>query len=381
MNGKKTLVLLVGSNPLPNYLAAATLKPARVVLLFTPATLRPKERLTRALQERLGVATVDERQIEDAGSAASVRYACKGQFTDAHLNYTGGTKVMAAVARMVFGENGGDPKDASYVDESDGRLRFDDESRTIPLLSSALNLPTLLALHGVAPMPGHEQLPHDPTDNDADVLARWTLDDPSRAATLYGFTNPENKKGKRVRLSFKDFQHQPLMEPVFPSRARLPGDGWTPEEGKRWIEFLGGQWLDQWVGAKLREVAKECAIHVGVNLRLHQHFERDTELDVLLIRGHRLHLVSCTTDRTVSMCKSKLFEAALRAQQIGGDLARCALACFLAPGADADKVRADVTASWGERNTPEVFDHSHLRAWCGLDGPVDLSSLERWIQG
>ena len=45
-----TLALLVGSNPLPNYLAARALTWERAVLFFTPQTEQVKDRLARLLQ-------------------------------------------------------------------------------------------------------------------------------------------------------------------------------------------------------------------------------------------------------------------------------------------------------------------------------------------
>lgn len=41
----KTLALLVGSNPLPNYLAAMILKPREVVLIYSPETKDPRDHL------------------------------------------------------------------------------------------------------------------------------------------------------------------------------------------------------------------------------------------------------------------------------------------------------------------------------------------------
>ena len=48
------LVLLVGANPLPNYLAAAVLRPRRVVLVFSGETTGPRDRLAAELAGRLG---------------------------------------------------------------------------------------------------------------------------------------------------------------------------------------------------------------------------------------------------------------------------------------------------------------------------------------
>jgi hypothetical protein len=377
MNGKTTLVLLVGANPLPNYLAAATLRPQRVLLLYTPETKQPKDRLTCALRDRLCIACVDERQVEDATSAKCVRGACESVFPDdVHLNYTGGTKVMAAIARMLFRERGGLDRDASYVNESDGLLRFDDDGPSRALATDALDLDTILALHDFDKKASKPALGNDPTDSDAEAVARACLANPQLAPSLYQrLTRPGDSRGKGICASA--LRACPLTDLSFPGRSRVPEADWTTTEVEHWIKFLRGPWLEQWAAEVMRKTAGSGAsVHVGVNLTREN---REAELDVIMIRQHRLHLLSCTTDDTIDRCKLKLFEATWRARQVGGDLARSALACFLSP-TDADKVRTDVAATWGESNTPTVFDLADLRAWQGQDQTIDRSSLERWLR-
>jgi len=373
VNGKKTLVLLVGSNPLPNYLAAATLKPARVLLLYTPETKPPKERLVHALHDRLQIPTIDidGAQVEDAGSAKSVRAACKGKFADAHLNYTGGTKVMAAIARLVFREEKGLDVDASYVDERNGLLRFDGDVPSLPLATDELGLDVILALHDFARKPPSEALPTDPTPRDAETMARWCLEEPTRATALYRRVS-RNLETKAEPISYKEFADAPLTEPL-----QVPGDEWSRKAIERWIKFLRGPWQELWAAEVMRTLAgAEAALHVGVNLSRNK---RDTELDVLMIRGHRLYLLSCTTDSTPDLCKLKLFEATWRARQVGGDLACCALACLL-PAEGVAKVRADVEATWGESNPPTLFGLDELGAWIGLHSAPDRTSLATWMK-
>lgn len=45
------------------------------------------------------------------------------------------------------------------------------------------------------------------------------------------------------------------------------------------------------------------------------------------MRDYQLFALSCTTTDKHSLCKQKLFEAALRARQLGGAEARVALVC------------------------------------------------------
>jgi hypothetical protein len=156
----ETLILLVGANPLPNYLAACAQQPARVVLVYTEETTAAKDRLKRELRQALGQAVgfaEPDPFVEDATCARTVRRVIDGLIpahygsddsTQVLLNYTGGTKVMAAHARMAFDARCRDPSLASYLDEGvQGqlpRLRFDDgNSRLLSEYRIPLRLETI----------------------------------------------------------------------------------------------------------------------------------------------------------------------------------------------------------------------------------------------
>lgn len=122
----RTLDLLSEKSPARPYIA----------LVYSPQTEQP----ARDLQRTLGPALNSRTQIEpvcilDASSVAEIRRTLK-RLMESHsqgwrilLNYTGGTKVMAACAVRVFYEKGGRPADASYLDDGgpggSPRLRFD----------------------------------------------------------------------------------------------------------------------------------------------------------------------------------------------------------------------------------------------------------------
>ncbi|MCZ7664460.1 MAG: hypothetical protein M5U22_16700 [Thermoleophilia bacterium] len=94
------LALLVGSNPLPNYLAATVLAPAEVVLLYSPETQEPCDHLRTAFTAK-GI-RVSEVCIDDATDARKIHDACGSLQGMDHLHYSGGTKPMAARARATF---------------------------------------------------------------------------------------------------------------------------------------------------------------------------------------------------------------------------------------------------------------------------------------
>jgi len=373
--GTKTqgvLALIVGSNPLPNYLAAATLKPDAVHLLYTRQTESVKSRLRHVLKRRLGIAHGSDFYVPDATDAATVAEASAGALRDAtHLNYTGGTKVMAAQARLLFASR--PISSASYVDEVRGCVRVDD-GRDIVIDSSRLSLEVVLDLHGLDPMRPRSPSKDDPTTADALTLASRILRNPALAADLYKRIPDPSDRGMAIPTEASPLTLDDLELGL--SFMRLPWAGWTQKNLKHWMKFLRGEWLEEWVAEKIREIDPHKVVATGVNTGV---AGRGFECDILFVRGHRLFLLSCTTDDGVHRCKSKVFEAALRARQSGGDLARYCVASFLS-SSGVVKVQGDVNSVWDSPVKPIVFGIDHLREWAGIGrAEPDLGSLRSWI--
>jgi len=49
---------------------------------------------------------------------------------------------------------------------------------------------------------------------------------------------------------------------------------------------------------------------------------RKTEIDVIVIKGYEMFLISCTTSQEIRFVKQKAFEALYRAEQLGGEHAK-----------------------------------------------------------
>lgn len=368
------LVLLVGSNPLPNYLAAYALRPERVLLMCSEETKRPKDWLEATLRDRLGVEVPvgrdGSRCVANAADASRVEKMCRGLPEDARLNYTGGTKIMAAHAGVAFAEADGTPDRASYVDGARGIVRFDD-GYPLALPDDCLDLDVVRQLHGLEPRGEWEPTEGGPSEHDAAAIADAALKDPELPEQLYRWTRDDKGKERRP----KDLRDDPLHPGAFGLDLPdpVPGDGWTNKQIERWRDFLGGVWLDVWVRQQVQAALPGARVHAGVQVRRHN--GRDFEIDVVAIRGHQVRVVSCTTDRTLGLCKGKGFEVALRARQLGGDLASAALVCFLSDERVRDVAR-DLESVWDEPNRPGVFGLSHLREWHA----GDLHSLARWAE-
>jgi hypothetical protein len=397
MPADRKLVLLVGSNPLPNYLAACAQRPGRVALVYTEETKDAKDRLRRELARALKLSEddFDEPFVEDATCATTVQRALDSLVSsdedrDVLLNYTGGTKVMAAHARLAFSGSGGRAEHASYLDEGDinrqARLRFDD-GNSKPLSEIPLTLATVLALHGITHKPREARTPAPTTDDARDILCK-VLADPPLAAALYGERERLQELGNPNKATSKPFRADrfglTLSLPEFPTSEQLSQIKNADEKKswfRQWYAFFGGEWLEEWLGAPIRalDLAPAHEITVGVNAHRGEK-QAQLEVDVAVVRGHRSYFVSCTTDASKHICKSKLFEVAVRSRQLGGDLARAALVC-LTDDRTVSALQDDVNDVWGASNTTKVFGISDVRAWsdCGGKQP-NRHLLKAWLE-
>ncbi len=374
------LFLLVGSNPLPNLLATLVLKPESVRFFYSPETEKIKDLLRERLKAIVGEESLCENCIGDATDADEVRKTFPSISDGAHLHYTGGTKIMAVHARMAFRDAGGKDEHASYLDERKGVLRFDD-GHEIDLSKQRIELTIddILGLHEIEHILTDKQSRIMPTEQDSQAIASVVLNDPGFALKLY---NIHQEKGTRYNFSEAKQQPLDLSELVDGlSIPQLPGNDWTEDTYKKWCKFLRGEWLETWCSTLVRGIVVGTEISVGVNCKRAN--GRELQIDMAVVRGHRLYVISCTTDTKIQLCKFKLFEVAMRARQLGGDLSRSALVSLLhgsnGKGAWVDQLRNDVADIWEASNTPQVFGLDDLKEWAGIDCKPDTSSLKDWL--
>lgn len=390
----KKLYLLVGSNPLPNFLAAIVLKPESVCLFFTPESAPVKDKLEQILKNRgllvssqgLGHATDSSKVREQFNSAFSVPH----EHEHDHLDYTGGTKVMAAHARIAFRDVFGDDwayKHTSYLDEKAGLLRYDHGFViAIDEIDIDITVDDVLELHGIDGKRKervkdlHLNVECMPKEADAQAIANAALDKPWLAGCLYNLNREEG-----VRRSITDAKRCPvIMSDLVPDMSikEFPESCWKGRVFEKWCKFIESGWFEIWCGKFVQELAKESEVYVNVNCIRDN--GRKFEIDLMVVRNHRLYVISCTTDTTIQLCKSKVFEVAMRSRQLGGDLARSALFCMLygenEDGLYLTQLEGDVKDIWGASNTPKVFGLKDLKEWAGIDGPSDVSSLKKWLE-
>lgn len=318
------VALLVGSNPLPNFVAATVLSPSEVVLLYSPETQDPRDHLRTALSAK-GIG-VTEFCIDDATNPRKIQDVCKPLQVD-HLHYSGGTKPMAAHARAAVNLT---ESQASYLDERRGLLRFDN-GYDVKLSDHDLGLTVdvLLQLHGC---------------NRKGQRA----------------TNPKTTNGVDI---------DSLASGAFHTGASPSGSD--------------GRWLEDWVAKQIRSCIPGTEPEASIHCERCKS-RREFEIDVALVRGHRLFVVSCTTSNRPDRAKAKLFEVAMRARQMGGDLARSALVSFVDGNVQrgqshVELLRADIVSVWDAPNVPRVFGLADLREWAGTSSDPNLCSLKEWL--
>lgn len=362
------LILLVGTNPLPDYLVACALRPTKIALIHSPETQLMSERLQKCLAKARDptpdfelVCIADAVKASDIWREVSRLVSGHNGTWQVLLNYTGGTKVMAAHALRAFYESGGSSANASYLDDggpgASPALWFDDgTTRTLAEFAvPPLRLETLLELHG------------------------WlTLGHSSQQA---------------LRVELNDLARSVLAEPA---GARLLREephrfGLHPPSSRDEQLFLDGLWLEHWIADRIKATDMVPPIEENIvrDLRVQRHRDQPgPQVDIALARNYRTYLLSCTTSSDKGRCKQKLFEIAVRARQLAGDLARPALAC-LAGGHTLGQLRDEVedeTAGGGALQVPglgrvHVFGLEDLRAWAGWGGaPPNLKSLRDWLE-
>jgi hypothetical protein len=388
------LFLLVGTNPLPNLVAAKLLLKAggTLYLVHSADTSSAALRLETVLAKRYGIrqcqkVEVHEAEAHDVESKINAQtHNLKGSVG---LHYTGGTKTMSVHTYRTV-EAALSKADSlpvfSYLDANSFELRIDPAWREKVLLEVKPTLDDLLALHGISLKSG---LP-----NKSIVVLSATAVALAQAAPADGLQawrhwcenvlckQAHTGKGWRKKSELRDINlalpDAPVLQeaimslkseldlasdtvelPLGPSRSRWP---FHKNEPKYMCQWLDGTWLEYYVLSQIQAVSEDCQLHDwGMTLATDVESSLfEFEFDLAAMRGYQLFGISCTTDLTKSTCKFKLFEAYIRSRQLGGDEARVGLVCGYH---DPEKLQGEVTYSWDAEGKIRLF------------GPQDLPDL------
>jgi hypothetical protein len=356
------LFLLVGENPLPNYIAARTLLKdhGTVYLVFTNQTKKQKNSLLR--REGLRQYNIKCKEIDLANYESNpyyIRDRIQKQIKSLPpgiigLNYTGGTKPMAVHAYKAIEESAQEINGDvvfSYLDPRNLKTCIDqpnDKPREfdVPL---QLSLKEIFNLHDNKwredKQPQSKPVLEDAAAKFAEFYQNNAFAEEWKnwcKNQLRPFTKTNGKWKEEAELknikpiSLKDLSDKikAILRENLDASTNEISLNVTKTKGfdslQQICEWLDGTWLESYVLAKVQEIQGKFGIKESMmSFHIKDSQNRDRfEFDVAFIKGYQLFAISCTTSMNKKLCKEKLFEAHLRARQLGGDEARVALVCF-----------------------------------------------------
>ena len=369
----KNLILLIGRNPVPNFVAACILQPQTVYAIFTDDTKDVKDRLKKTLASSYVSWDRSAPNFEDvplikATDVDEVCRAIKNLPDGSALHYTGGMKTMAAHVYHFWCEaKGCDLRQASYLDESSTNLCFDDGVEENVDGTVLLSAKALAELHGLREVKaksvsGENSLDGSPSANDAALIVAEAAKDPEGIPKL---NDLEKCLNGLCTHGTGDPIHE-IFSKLSCSSAHSLAKAQNRGNFSEWIGFIKyHKWLEvvtaHCIVEASRQIESEC-FEPGETLwdvKGKTVAGRDFQVDVAHCRGHKIHVLSCTAAKPsngLGNAKNKLFEVSLRARQLGGDFARSAVVCFLGPvkdkktGNERNQVRElqdDVEAAYG----------------------------------
>lgn len=410
--GVSTLVCTAGLNPLATYIVAQTLRPRRVKLIASLAAQRPALRLQHVLRSEgldahlaLGLSGTDLDATD--GQLPPLRQILTEAIgADVILDYTDGSKLAASEARSLLGLNA---DRAVYL--AGERLRWDD-GRSVMAGVVPVSIGRLFFLYGAAIEARHRSITE---------VSEHERQESHRLAAYAARVDPSSLMHER---QFSEVCHKALANKDDAELHELCGrlrDGTLLVFGHPFLRE--GDWLEVFVADQARLACPSGTVLIGVQARrgadpvvtqvtaaarqlsaaapppdaeealasaleLLEQGPSDRpsgatpssgagaklELDVSILRGHRLHVISCYTGTDTKQIRWKAAEAIQRARQVGGDLARAALVAPMKQQAAQD-VSGRLELEWTAPNRPKVFGVEDIRRW--LAG--DRTSLSTWL--
>lgn len=385
------LFLLIGENPLPNYVAARTLlkTDGTVYLIFTNQTISQKKSLKG--QDGLlhwGIHCEEIDLADGESNAHQIREKIKNRVNtisgSVGLNYTGGTKAMAVHAYRAIQELKPDAI-FSYLDSRRLKMWINqgDQKPTDYDVSiqPKLSLEELFNLHGRYLLTNFPPRCKPYFPELEEEIAMLNVNKETDSKSRLNFDNWKKWCNKLPKLdSGIDLNN------VSPNLANLINQHWNLSGDKAQITdraktagfqevdelklYCDGMWLESYVLKIIRDIYDEINIlkedvKMSFNVvddkskvnTLDKKKDGKFELDVAFIKGYQLFAISCTAKSGRSDCKEKMFEAYLRAKELGGDEARVALVCCYDK---PEEIEADMT-KFGIRDPKiKVFGRSHL---------------------
>ena len=392
------LILLVGTNPLPNYIAGKLLvdmeeneqDPYRIHFVCTDKSMVFAKHLEYHLKPDNEALQCDFIEVKDS-DPDDIRHKIEKilpQTNSIGLNYTGGTKAMAVHAYEAVKARYPNAV-MSYLDARTLQMIIKEGSQVVDKVPVGhlvnISLGKLLDLHhyeflttrkkGVF-LPGTEpkfpQIARVLSTIPVNELRQWFEDNCQDI-------HKEDDEGKIARIKNLRLPQEGPYEIL----KCVYGGATTFEELAEQLgtdalntwKYFDGFWLEDHVLMCLKRLQPECTLdEIGMNVRVQPKQKHNKtpginfEFDNYAIRGYRLFGISCTTASWKAMSKQKLFEAYVRTTQMGGDEARVGVVC----GTDRpDLVQAELEEIWDA--------HGKIAVWGARDIPYLEERLKIWF--
>ena len=383
-NPVKHLFLLIGTNPLPNYVAAKLLADSETHIYLVHSsgpngTYPVATRLIEVLKLEEGSCT--KVPVDEANPYSIYKQIRK--YVDGKkglgLNYTGGTKVMAVHAYQAIADSATDVA-YSYLDARCLELVSHDDKRNFKREyvgdSVKITIKDLARMHGI-PLVTYSQKPIQV--------------DLCKAIAKLQCSGEEKRNSWREWIKKDKCKNLPAGDvfiDVLAAMQRVCGDSPLTEETlAQNLGYKSLPSLQKWFKAEwLENYAFHCVLQLiesaklddlsdyGINLECKGYAnntinELKFETDVVFILGYQLFIISCIDSGEKSECKKHLFEAYVRARQIGGDESRV---CLVSGYDKPEDLQKEVEKSW---DVPGMIRVMGIKHW------PDLSSyIGDWVK-
>ena len=352
----RVLVLMVGTNPLPNYVVGSYLKKNydKFVLIYSDkneninqsSTADYANKLKKHLNLNNNNCTVPLSNVSDP---SAIRDDLKEKFPEdnideVHLNYTGGTKTMAVhvynFLKENFAKKFAKKFNASYLDARSHKLIYDNGERSGSLKGEIkIDIDTLLSIHlykknkletndtytykqkfGANFDSISEKIKNAIKDGKGKDFVKW-LEDTFRKIFKGNNKLLEQTKKFEEHIQKLNGIDQSLIDRfnespqfiwdilnAFPEDKRIVKNNRFPDriedvENIRYtVKFLDGIWLEWYVYneiiSKLQEKGLQEGKHFGISLEAKKENSPESpnfELDIFIINGYQLVGISITT--------------------------------------------------------------------------------------
>ena len=341
------LIFTVGTNPLPVWVAWYHLKdllePVTVRLVHTARTQNERDRL----QHHCGGVPDGQTYQTSAGNPGTVRTDISNNLVpdliaanpiQVHVHYTGGTKVMSVETVAAIEEflSPNIEMQTSYLDPraNAGPIIVDWDGNT---LSTDTRVGVNADLGRIADLNGFELGPFQHTYWNREVGQNVTVDRPGTS----NLTEEQMEAGDRALAAY------------------------IPENQSYLLQYGAYAALK----AALERICRaRCDYQLFHNVYVRRSDNannprtRPFELDVVVVLGYQIVVVSCTVSGEAAVVKEKGMEAILRSKQLGGDEARAIVLC-----------------SVGQNNQPYI--EAELQDETGSsDLPLQIWGRDKWCQ-